>query len=185
MRGTGRAAVRGPIIVAAAAAVVALAVALVVPVVEQARDRHQTETAMRHQRHALAIAARVDLPTAFTPTNRLGGVPCVDDPAGAGNLRCWLAPGTPTNTTQTLDSALRAAGLSPSKAICRSNSLAFSSTSTQACRITAHTQGWDIDLVAITNVVFDKLVRPKPGQRIVPPKAHVVGTEVVLGAESQ
>jgi hypothetical protein len=77
------------------------------------------------------------------------------------------------------------AGLSPLRAVCQSQTLGFSSTASQSCRITAHTQGWDIDLIAITNVVFDKLVRPKPGQRIVPPKAHVVGTEVVLGAEPQ
>jgi hypothetical protein len=176
--GTGRLSVRGPFVVGAAAAAVALLIALLVPVINHAWKQHDATVDASHQRHALAIASRVTVPSSFTPTSRLGGLPCV----GGANLRCWMVTGTPADAAPLLAVALRTAGQSPLPASCHGQAAIALSPPTKGCLVRVTTEGWDIDLVAITNVVHAKLVRPKPGHPFVPPKAHVAGTEVILSA---
>jgi hypothetical protein len=177
-----RRAPRWPFLAATGVALAALAVVLIGPDVSRAWSHHQNVADAQHLRAATAAAARVRLPASYTPTDRLGGEPCGDPALDAAGERCWLVTTAPTQTTPVLAAALRSVGLSPQAPFCENLGGQLVGQRT-TCRVTASVKGWDVELIAIPNVKFAKLVRPKPGHRFVPPKSHIDGTEVTLSVD--
>jgi hypothetical protein len=178
---------RRPFLIAGAVVISALIASVIGQGVNRARSHHEAAIMLRNGSQARALASRVVLPADFRATERFSKNQVCVIPNGV-DIGCWLTPRSPSQSATVLRQALTSAGLPAKVPYCPSNPAASTDgvlmrPPTQICMVRAVRNGWDVDLVAFTKIVYTKARLATRNRPLVLPKPHVLGTEVVLSVE--
>jgi hypothetical protein len=147
-------------------------------------EARQDTTDARNHALAVAAASRLVLPSGYAVTDHLGGATCPDGPLG--EVRCYNTDQLPDQTTAVMEAALRQIGAAPGQPSCSSRPAGHDpqgdliTPPIDLCVVRGSLEHSKVDLVAQTNVIYPKPVKPQPGHRFVPPTPQVQGTVISL-----